>query len=156
MLFKFAPKSGQVYHFAMSDEDMELDEVVEIEALTGKPISELAESLSRGSALMLKPMLYVYMKRSDPSLRYADFKVRMGEFGPVADRADLLSLRADVVANPAGHPTGLLEALDAQLAETPDPDVEPGKGAAAEVGDSPVPSNRAERRRASGRSTKKP
>lgn len=99
-----APEDAKVWEFTPGK--LMSPEAEAIERLTGMTFAEWQRNLDRGSVVAFHALLYIFLKRADPTLRYEQVVFSMSEV--VLDLDD--REKADIVAN--------LRAKDGPLTET--------------------------------------
>lgn len=140
------PPGGPEQSWDVDFDDLDLEEWELIERHSGKTYEDIMSIVSRGRGTfsLLRPLLFVYLRRSDLAVSYRDVKPKMREvqFRPSLD--ELLALQERVEADPAY--AGRAELL-AELADDIAAARARGESGKGEASPTPPPSeNRASRR----------
>ena len=134
MLLVYKPKDGEVQRFPIEFDEMTLAEIEDIENYSGRSFRRFVESFDEGRISQIRPLLFVFLKRANPLLRYRDVNPKLSEVSIDQERGELEALRERVEADPDWPDREeTLVQIDAALAELL-PDEAPGKGE-----DSPSP-----------------
>lgn len=108
-----------------------------IERRSGMPWGEFNQALARGSILCRRALLWHFLRRTHPTLRFEDVDFALDELKLEFDREELAAVREQVATTklPEGTPEELrdvmLAELDKQVAEAPEPE---GKASASAGG----------------------
>lgn len=94
-----------------------------VERLTGMPFNKWVEQVQEGSVTAIHGLLWVLLRRDNPTLKYDAVQFSMGEVDFVLDAEERAAVRKALAAVVAGggqldeDQQGLLEQIDAQEAE---------------------------------------
>lgn len=99
MIVVYSPKDGAEQSFVFDPDTWSLAEVEEVEALSGKGVPAMTMGLLSGRVGNLRPVLYVYLKRTNPSLRWKDFNPFVSECTIRSSLAEMQETRDRVLAD---------------------------------------------------------
>jgi hypothetical protein len=99
-----------------------------LERYTGKNFTEFSQDVLKGNSKCRRALLYLYLKREHPSLKFDDVDFAWDELTLEHSKGELLLMRENVAESvPADQLAAVLEKLDQEIAEAyEDPD-EQGK-----------------------------
>ena len=98
-------------------------EMEKLERLTERTYGQFVNDVQAGSALCRRALLYVFLKRQHPTLKFAEVEISWGELDFEYSRTELLEIRADVAENAAAdRRDSILAKLDEEIAEAVDED----------------------------------
>lgn len=88
--------------FELDPEDLDLEELGLLETYSGKTFEEITQALGRGRGLVsiIRPLLFIYLRRDNPDLHYRDVKPKMRQIELRPSLAELLDLEQRVLADP--------------------------------------------------------
>lgn len=93
-----------------------------LERRTGLTYEEIHVQLIKGSSVCRRALLHMYLKRTDPRIKYEDVDFAWDELNLKFHRAELLEMRESVQENYSGEELATnLKSIDDMLAEEPDP-----------------------------------
>ncbi|MGW3724142.1 hypothetical protein [Streptomyces sp. NPDC000851] len=97
-----------------------------IERLTSRNWSDFTKEVVQGSSLCRRALLFTFLKRDHPTLKFDDVDFAWDELELEYSKAELVNLRATVADNATGDQrAAVLAKLDAEIAEAfEDPDDE--------------------------------
>lgn len=154
MKLVYKPKGGEKQSWPADLEEIDLDlaEIGDLEKTAGMSLMAFRQQMVLGHFGILRPLLYVLLKRTDPSLKYGDFRPKLAEIDYEQERPELEALKARVLADPEFPDRDeTLAQVERQLAELPEPEPGPGKGRGSASGGTSRPTARSPR---SGKSTR--
>jgi hypothetical protein len=125
-------------------DDYDLAEIQDLETYSGLTMRQFWDAFDSGRMGLLRPLLYIYLRRTNPNLLYHEVRPKLSEIGIEQSREELEELRAKVTAD-ANWPdrAETLTQLDNRLGALPR-DETPGKDEPSQT--SPRSGNRASRR----------
>lgn len=99
-----------------------------LERYTGRNFSEFTVDVQKGNSKCRRALLYLYLKREHPTLKFDDVDFAWDELTLEHSKGELLLMRENVIDSvPADQLQAVLEKLDAEITEAyEDPD-EQGK-----------------------------
>jgi hypothetical protein len=99
-----------------------------LERFTGKNFTEFSQDVLKGNSKCRRALLYLYLKREHPTLKFDDVDFAWEELELEHSKGELLLMRENVAESvPADQLAAVLEKLDQEIAEAyEDPD-EQGK-----------------------------
>lgn len=117
----YHPKGGEEQVFEIDIDELTLEEFGLVENYSGKSYSQLAQMFASGSmsvSAMIRPFLFIYLRRQNPEVHYRDVNPRIGEVQIRPSLAELLETRDRVLADPK-YPSRkqLLKELEDDIAE---------------------------------------
>jgi hypothetical protein len=86
--FVYTPENGESQSWPYDPMKMLSVELEAIEDRTGMTFMEWGEALTNGSVKALHALLWVYLKRSDPTLEWGDVSFTMAEVDIETDEMD--------------------------------------------------------------------
>ena len=99
----YKPTGGVEKVFEVEFDDLDLEEFELLERYSGKSYEDIAATIQRGRGVfsLLRPLLYIYLRRESPEVHYRDVKPKMREveFRPSLD--ELVAFQERVEADPA-------------------------------------------------------
>lgn len=97
-----------------------------IERITSRNWSEFTKDVVQGSSLCRRALLFTFLKREHPGVKWDDVDFAWDELSLEYSKAELIELRATVAESTTGDQrAAVLEKLDAEIAEAyEDPDDE--------------------------------
>ena len=147
MQIVYTPKGGQEQSWDLDLEDLDLEEWGLLEQYTGKSAEDIISSVIRRGNIqfnLLRPLLFIYLRRESSDIHYRDVKPKMREVILRPSLDQLLDTKAAAVADP-NYPNRdlVLAAIDDRIAEAR------ARSASGKDENSPTPApsaNRASRR----------
>ncbi|MFJ6617583.1 hypothetical protein ACIQOW_08410 [Kitasatospora sp. NPDC091335] len=116
-----------VYHPEGSDEPQRFPyqptklmsaEREKLEKLSGRDFSDFTQSVIKGNGLCRRALLFVFLKRAHPTLRFDDVDFAWDELTLEHSRAELELIRAEAAESvPADQRAAVLAQLDREIAE---------------------------------------
>lgn len=98
-------------------------EMEKLERLTDRTYGQFVNDVQAGSALCRRALLYVFLKRQHPTLKFNEVEISWGELDFEYSRTELLEIRSDVAENAAAdRRDSILAKLDEEIAEAVDED----------------------------------
>nr|WP_222109120.1 hypothetical protein [Streptomyces cupreus] len=99
-----------------------------IERRTDRNWSEFTKDVVQGSSLCRRALLYTFLKREHPSVKWDDVDFAWDELKLEYSKAELIELRATVAESASGDErAAVLEKLDAEIAEAYEDPEDEGK-----------------------------
>lgn len=132
MILKYAPEGVDPRTWQFTLDTLMSVEAEAIERQTGWAYpAEFAQQLMKQSITARKSLLWVFLKRDEPTLRYQQVDPQAGAIVVDFERAELLEIRAqvdadDTISIPAK--ADALEKLDDLIAKEPGPDLPKAHG----------------------------
>lgn len=116
----YAPTGAEERVFEVDVEDLDLEEMGLIERYSGKSYEQIASVFATGVGVfsVLRPLLFVYLRREDPEVNFRDVKPKLREIKIRPGLDDLLELQKKVLADPK-YPNReqMLKELEDDIAE---------------------------------------
>lgn len=131
MYLTYKPADGEPQQWSFQPAKMKAHEAEAIEKKTGWDWGEFGEHLLKGSVLARRALLWTFLRRLHPVLRFEDVDFAVDELTLELDRAELVAQREqlsklDILAGP--EKAAALAVLDEQIGQAPE---EPGKAPAS-------------------------
>lgn len=131
MILTYTPADGEPQTWRFQPTKMKAHEAEAIEKRTGWDWGEFGEHLLRGSVLARRALLWTFLRRVHPTLRFEDVSFAIDEVTLELERAELIVQREqveklEVLAGP--EKVAALAMLDEQIEAAPE---ESGKAAAS-------------------------
>lgn len=123
MILVYRPEGADERRWAYRPEKMLTSEAEVIERTTGWTYQEFGEKLVRGSVQARRTLLWVYLKRGEPTLKVTQVDVPAGSIQMEYERSELQAMRDRVDANDAlgdAERQSALAQLDNLIAEAPE------------------------------------
>lgn len=99
-----------------------------LERYTGKNFTEFSTDVLKGNSKCRRALLYLYLKREHPTLKFDDVDFAWDELSLEHSKGELLLMRENVAESvPAEQLAAVLEKLDAEIAEADEDPDEEGK-----------------------------
>ncbi|NJP75009.1 hypothetical protein, partial [Streptomyces sp. C1-2] len=99
-----------------------------LERRTGKNFSEFSQAVLQGNSQCRRALLFMYLKREHPGIRYEDVDFAWDELVLEHSKGELRAMREQVIDTvPAEQLDKVLEKLDEEIAEAFDDPEEQGK-----------------------------
>ena len=99
-----------------------------LERYTGKNFSEFTVDVQKGNSKCRRALLYLYLKREHPTLKFDDVDFAWDELTLEHSKGELLLMRENVAESvPADQLAAVLEKLDEEIAEAYEDPEEEGK-----------------------------
>ncbi|MET7514074.1 hypothetical protein ABZS88_11440 [Streptomyces sp. NPDC005480] len=97
-----------------------------LERRTARNFSEFTQDVLKGNSQCRRALLFMYLKREHPGVRYEDVDFAWDELTLEHSKGELLAMREQVADNvPPDQLAAVLEKLDEEISEAPeDPDDE--------------------------------
>ncbi|WP_405841627.1 hypothetical protein [Streptomyces sp. NBC_01518] len=99
-----------------------------LERYTGKNFTEFSTDVLKGNSKCRRALLYLYLKREHPTLKFDDVDFAWDELTLEHSKGELLLMRENVAESvPAEQLAAVLEKLDQEIAEAAEDPEEQGK-----------------------------
>jgi len=99
-----------------------------LERYTGKNFTEFSTDVLKGNSKCRRALLYLYLKREHPTLKFDDVDFAWDELSLEHSKGELLLMRENVRESvPADQLAAVLEKLDEEIAEADEDPDEQGK-----------------------------
>lgn len=99
-----------------------------LERYTGKNFTEFSTDVLKGNSKCRRALLYLYLKREHPTLKFDDVDFAWDELTLEHSKGELLLMRENVAESvPAEQLAAVLEKLDQEIAEADEDPDEQGK-----------------------------
>jgi len=99
-----------------------------LERRTGKNFSEFTVDVQKGNSLCRRALLFMYLKREHPTIKYDDVDFAWDELTLEHSKGELLLMRENVAGSvPPDQLAAVLEKLDEEIAEAFEDPEEEGK-----------------------------
>jgi hypothetical protein len=99
-----------------------------LERRTGKNFTEFSEAVLKGNSQCRRALLFMFLKREHPGVRYEDVDFAWDELTLEHSKGELLAMREHVVDSvPADQLEAVLAKLDEEIAQAPEDPEEQGK-----------------------------
>lgn len=99
-----------------------------LERYTGKNFTEFSTDVLKGNSKCRRALLYLYLKREHPTLKFDDVDFAWDELSLEHSKGELLLMRENVAESvPAEQLAAVLEKLDQEIAEADEDPEEQGK-----------------------------
>jgi len=99
-----------------------------LERYTGKNFTEFSTDVLKGNSKCRRALLYLYLKREHPTLKFDDVDFAWDELTLEHSKGELLLMRENVAESvPAEQLAAVLEKLDQEIAEADEDPEEQGK-----------------------------
>jgi len=99
-----------------------------LERYTGKNFTEFSTDVLKGNSKCRRALLYLYLKREHPTLKFDDVDFAWDELSLEHSKGELLLMRENVRESvPADQLAAVLEKLDQEIAEADEDPDEQGK-----------------------------
>lgn len=96
MIVTYTPAGGDKRQWPYKPADLPSLEAEDIEEILGKTFDEFNVSLLQGGAKARRALLWVFLRRERPSLRFADVSCTVGEVVVEWDPAERTKVRAEL------------------------------------------------------------
>lgn len=132
MYLVYSPEGTEPSRWKYEPKRIMAIEAEEIERRTGLAFGEFTIAVQKKNIGCMHALLYTFLRRQHPGIKYSDVQFAVGEVELVFSRSELQELRAEIAENGTGDETAaVLAKLDEEIAEAYDDTGEPeGKGAA--------------------------
>lgn len=99
-----------------------------LERRTGRNFTDFTQAVLQGSSLCRRALLYLFMKRDHPGVRWEDVDFAWDELELQYSRQEYQAMRDAIAENDAGpEQAAKLEQIDREMADAIDEDDEQGK-----------------------------
>lgn len=96
MIVTYTPGEGERREWEYKSADLPSGEAEDIEDAVGITFDEWQAKLLQGGAKARRALLWVLLKRDNPSLKFADVSFRLGELAVEFDREEKRQIRAEL------------------------------------------------------------
>lgn len=129
MFFTYKPADGDEQRWTFKPNKMPNHEAEAIEKRTDWTYGTFCIKLQQGSTLARRALLWVFLRRQHPTIRFEDVRFETGELELEMDAGELAAMRQQVESSNAFDDetkAAALEQMDEQLKTAePDPDAVP-------------------------------
>lgn len=100
MIIVYAPEGGETHRWDLKEIRILATEAEAVERVTDLEWEAARTKIVKGSMLALRAVAWVLMKRTDPSLRYAQFAPAAAELSYEYSKEERAAIRANVETSP--------------------------------------------------------
>jgi hypothetical protein len=93
VLLIYKPEGADERRWTFSPDQLMSSEAEALENVTGMTYEEIGQALIKGSAKARRALLWVYLKREDPTLRHAQVDPPVGSVGVDYEQHELVAIR---------------------------------------------------------------
>lgn len=100
MILTYAPADGDAQHFVFKPDDMLNHEAEAIEKRTAWSWAEFLEQVQKNSTLARRALLWTFLRRTHPTIRFEDLSFRQSEVELAFDVDEMTAMRNAVAEAP--------------------------------------------------------
>lgn len=100
MIIVYAPAEGDAHRWNLKEARILATEAEAVERVTDLEWDKARAKIVKGSMLALRAVAWVLLKRTEPTLRYAQFDPAAGELGYEYDAEERATIRENIANDP--------------------------------------------------------
>jgi len=124
MLFKYTPEGAEPQEWPFAPEKLMSSECEAIEKVTGMTYQEFSVKILDGSVMARRALLWVLLKRTEPTLRHSQVDFPAGAVELQFEQHELKALRDAISADDTMDNDARAKVVDALDEQIEDPEVE--------------------------------